>query len=81
MKVTIDLNDHKSEEGTWKETTAKAVEHLTGKTFTDVVSEAQENEKPEIPDGRPTSWRRSEKLSFIEQYGRSEYEKLIRERK
>lgn len=77
MKVLFNLEQHKSENGTYSETTAKAVEHLTGKSFSDVLNEAEEKE---TPGGNPKDWSTETKLKFIREQGRSAYEKALRDR-
>ena len=76
MKVSINLDDLKSENGTYSETTAKAVEHLTGKSFSDVINEAEA--KPDIPDGNPGSWDTKTKLKFIEEHGRKAFQRALK---
>lgn len=78
MKITIDLNDLKSSDDGWSETTAKAVEQLTGRSFSKVISEAEEQSKKEVPKVDPSKLNRNEKLEFIAEYGREEFQKLFK---
>ena len=75
MKVSINLDDLKSENGTYSETTAKAVEHLTGKSFSDVLQDAK---KASQPAGSPAQWDTKTKLKFIEEYGRDAYQRALK---
>ena len=75
MKVSFNLDQLKSENNTYSETTAKAVEHLTGKSFSEVLNEAEEKE---TPAGTPKQWDTDTKLKYIREHGRQAYEKALR---
>jgi len=75
MKISFNLDQLKSENNTYSETTAKAVEHLTGKSFSDVLNEAEEKESPA---GNPKQWDTKTKLKFIEEHGREAYQQALK---
>lgn len=80
MKITIDLEALKTGEDSWSEPTVKALETVTGKPWKEIHSDAKE-QSPDIPDGKPSTWDRGTKLSFIDTHGRDEFKRLVRERK
>ena len=73
MKVSINLDDLKSENGTYSETTSKAVEHLTGKSFSDILNEVEKT-----PKGNPAQWDMKTRLKFIEEHGRDAYQQALK---
>jgi len=75
MKVSINLDALKSDNDTYSETTAKAVEHLTGKSFSDVLQDAK---KASQPEGNPAQWDMETKLKFIEEHGRDAYQQALK---
>lgn len=81
MKVTIDLKSLQNKDGFYNESDVNKVEELTGRKWSDIHQEAEKETKPDYPDGRPITWQRDTKLKFINENGRDEYERLIRERK
>ena len=81
MKVNIDLNDLQNSEGHYSEDDVKALEKLTGKEWKQIYSEANEATPPDIPQGKPTTWSRDTKLTFIREHGREAFKRLVDERK
>lgn len=81
MKVTIDLKSLQNKDGLYNESDVNKLEALTGRKWSDIHSEAEKEVKPDYPEGKPITWQRDTKLKFINENGRDEYERLIRERK
>jgi len=78
----VDMMDNlKKEDGMWSDSDITALERISGKNRDELFSIYETGKKPNFPEGHPNTWQRSEKLSFIDAHGRSEYERLIRERK
>ena len=77
MKITIDLNTLQSDEGHYSESDVKALERLTGKDWKQIHSEASEATPPDIPEGKPSSCKRSDKVTFIRENGREAFKKLV----
>ena len=75
MNLKIDLEALKNDDGYFSENDVKAVEHLTGKSFSDVLQDAK---KASQPAGSPAQWDTKTKLKFIEEYGRDAYQRALK---
>ncbi|MFH5885505.1 hypothetical protein ACG2F4_14435 [Halalkalibaculum sp. DA3122] len=75
------IEDLKSEDETFSQEQAHAIETLTGRSLSEVLESKDNNSPAEAPEGHPSTWERSRKLEFIDKAGADEFKRLCRERK
>ena len=76
----LEIEIPQNEDGTYNESTVKRFEELTGRPFSELVSEA-DNQNPAIPEGDPRKWPLSQKNEYITKHGQDGWKSLLQERK